>query len=53
VLVDSLFIQSLGRRPSAKEKNGLVSVMGPKPSAQMIEDLLWMVMLLPEFQFVR
>jgi len=31
----------------------LVKDMGVRPSRQSIEDLLWMVLLLPEFQFVR
>ncbi|QJE95496.1 DUF1549 domain-containing protein [Luteolibacter luteus] len=53
VLVDALFMQALGRRPSLREKTGLVGVIGAKPSAQAIEDLLWMILLLPEFQFVR
>ena len=53
VLVDALFMQALGRRPSVREKTGLVGVIGAKPSAQAIEDLLWMILLLPEFQFVR
>lgn len=52
-MVDSLFMEALGRRPTAREKTGLVSVIGAQPSAQTVEDLLWMVLLLPEFQFVR
>jgi len=53
VLVDAVFMQALGRRPTPQEKSGLVQTMGAKPSAQSIEDLLWLVLLLPEFQFVR
>jgi hypothetical protein len=52
-LVDSVYMLALGRRPSPQEKAGLVSTIGAKPSAQSIEDLLWLVLLLPEFQFVR
>ena len=53
VLVDAVFMQALGRPPTPQEKSGLLGTMGLKPSAQSIEDLLWLVLLLPEFQFVR
>jgi DNA-binding response OmpR family regulator len=31
----------------------VVDLTGPVPTAQSLEDLLWSVLLLPEFQFVR
>jgi hypothetical protein len=52
-LVDTLFMRALGRRPTAAEQSALVAELGANPSAQAVEDLLWMVLLLPEFQFVR
>jgi hypothetical protein len=52
-LVDTVFMRALGRRPTAAEKSGLVAELGANPSTQAVEDLLWMVLLLPEFQFVR
>ncbi|MEK7953381.1 DUF1549 domain-containing protein [Luteolibacter sp. Y139] len=52
-LIDQVFLRSLGRRATAAEKNGLGTVLGSQPTPQAIEDLLWMVILLPEFQFVR
>ena len=52
-LVNNLFLRALSRPPTAGEKNGLVNALGPQPSSQKIEDLLWMIILLPEFQFVR
>lgn len=52
-LVDSVFMRALGRRPAAAEKSGLAATLGPRPTPQAIEDLLWLVLLLPEFQFVR
>jgi mono/diheme cytochrome c family protein len=52
-LIDQVFMRSLGRRATAAEKNGLGSALGTQPTPQAIEDLLWMVILLPEFQFVR
>jgi hypothetical protein len=52
-LVDTVFMRALGRRPNPAEKSGLVAELGANPSAQSVEDLLWMILLLPEFQFVR
>jgi hypothetical protein len=52
-LVDSVFMRAIGRRPTPPEKAVLVKELGMRPSRQAIEDLLWMVLLLPEFQFVR
>ncbi|MCW1922431.1 DUF1549 domain-containing protein [Luteolibacter arcticus] len=52
-LIDHVFLRALGRRATAAERNGLGSTLGQRPTPQAIEDLLWMVLLLPEFQFVR
>jgi hypothetical protein len=52
-LVETVYLRALSRRPTANESNGLISILGNKPTPQGVEDLLWMVILLPEFQFVR
>ncbi|WP_367871434.1 DUF1549 domain-containing protein [Luteolibacter sp. Populi] len=52
-LVETVFLRALGRRPSVAEKGVLVQQMGARPSRQSVEDLLWLVLVLPEFQFVR
>lgn len=52
-MVEELYLRALTRPPSSQEKALLVEALGREPSAQSIEDLLWMVLLLPEFQFVR
>jgi hypothetical protein len=52
-LVDTVFMRALSRRPGTAEKTELAAVLGTKPTPQSVEDLLWMVLLLPEFQFVR
>ena len=53
VLVDGLFMRSLGRPPSAAERALLVDSIGRRPSPAAVEDLLWLVLMMPEFQFVR
>jgi hypothetical protein len=52
-LIDDVFLRALGRRATTAEKNGLGASLGSQPTPQAIEDLLWMVILLPEFQFVH
>jgi hypothetical protein len=52
-LVESVFTRALSRRPTPAEKQRLVADLGATPGPQAVEDLLWLVLLLPEFQFVR
>lgn len=47
-----VFNQALSRPPSRKELELAVSLVGRKPSREGVEDLLWSVTLLPEFQFM-
>ncbi|MFZ9935973.1 MAG: PSD1 and planctomycete cytochrome C domain-containing protein [Luteolibacter sp.] len=52
-LVESVYMRALSRRPSPAESRGLSSILGPHPDPLAVEDFLWMVLLLPEFQFVH
>jgi hypothetical protein len=52
-LLETVFMRALSRRPTASETTELRAMLGGKPAPQAVEDLLWMVLLLPEFQFVR
>ncbi len=52
-LATSLFRRALTREPSAEELALLVQTLGPAPTAQSVEDALWILLMLPEFQFVR
>jgi len=52
-LVDWLYTAALGRQPSAGESAASKEALGEKPAAPLIEDLLWSVFFLPEFQLVR
>lgn len=51
-LVKALYIKALGREPSNKEINLAVKYIGKKPSVEGIQDLVWAVTLLPEFQLI-
>jgi hypothetical protein len=49
-----LFDFALCRQPSAAELDAALELVGPgAPSRQSIEDLLWAVLSLPEFQLIR
>jgi hypothetical protein len=52
-LVQGVFRKALSRAPTSEEAALLQEMVGEKPASQGVEDLLWMLLLLPEFQFVR
>ena len=52
-LAGDLCQRALSRPPSAEESALLVSTLGDKLTQQSIEDALWILLMLPEFQFVR
>jgi hypothetical protein len=52
-LAAGLFRRALTREPSAEELALLVETLGPSPTTNSVEDALWMLLMLPEFQFVR
>ncbi len=52
-LVDHVFEQALGRTPTRAERAASLELVGDKPKAEGVEDLLWSVAMLPEFQFIR
>ncbi|MFK7770157.1 MAG: DUF1549 domain-containing protein, partial [Mariniblastus sp.] len=50
-VVKNLFLESLSRQPSTAELKSLGS--GEEMTQEAMEDLLWIVTMLPEFQFVK
>lgn len=51
-LTEAIFIKTLNRKPEEKEMELAKTVMGNKPSEEQIQDFLWAMMLLPEFQLI-
>lgn len=51
--VADLYRRALSREPSAQELDLCLSVLGDTPTADSIQDLLWIIVMLPEFQFVQ
>lgn len=51
-LTDTLFLNFLGRLPTAKERKATNALWAEKPSETEIQDLVWALTLLPEFQLI-
>jgi hypothetical protein len=51
-LVDEIYVRALGRPASATEKQAALEVLGAPVRKEGIEDLLWALTMLPEFQLI-
>ena len=51
-LVNALYTQSLGRTPTPSEREAALNLVGPDLSKASVEDLLWALVMLPEFQLI-
>jgi len=51
-LVDSIYIKALGRKPTDAERATAQKVLGQSLTHEGVEDLLWIVTMLPEFQLI-
>jgi hypothetical protein len=52
-IVERLYLSALGRKPTSAEFAVASDLIGPKASGEGVEDLLWAVCMLPEFQLIR
>jgi hypothetical protein len=52
-MIESLYWQALSRAPSAEEKQIALDVLGTQPSSDTVQDFLWTLFMLPEFQLIR
>jgi len=52
-LADELFLACLCRPPNDAERKIVDQILGERPDRRVIEDLLWSVMMKPEFLLVR
>jgi len=52
-LTNWLFESALSRRPTREEQDIARELLGPTPTATGVEDLLWVVIMLPEYQIIR
>lgn len=52
-LADWVFVRALSRKPVGAERDAAKRLLGDKPTTESVADLLWAVVMLPEFQLVR
>jgi hypothetical protein len=52
-LVSSVFQRALGRAPTKAERMLCRRALGPAITVDSVEDLLWSVVMLPEFQLIH
>jgi hypothetical protein len=48
-----IYEAALVRKPTDSERDIAREILGASPTAQGVEDLLWVVMMLPEYQIIR
>lgn len=51
-IIDYIFYAALGRRPAEGERESIHKIISANPESSEIEDLIWSVILLPEFQYL-
>jgi hypothetical protein len=52
-LVDAIYLEALCRHPTTAELETARQIVGKPVTAESLEDLLWSIFMLPEFQFVH
>jgi len=52
-LATTLYLVALGRAPSEQESAAAIELIGTPPTAEGLEDLLWVLTMLPEFQLIQ
>jgi uncharacterized membrane protein len=51
-IINEIYSQALGRKPEKDEFQTASEILGASPGEDEIQDLLWAIVLLPEFQLV-
>jgi hypothetical protein len=51
--IEWLYESALSRSPTDEEREIAMEVLGSPPTAEGVQDLVWLVIMLPEFQLVR
>ena len=52
-LIASIYAKALGRAPTGGEAAAAKQIVGANASPDGVEDFLWAVVMLPEFQLIR
>lgn len=52
-IIEALYLQALSRTPSPSEKQIALELLGAQPTRDTVQDFLWTLLMLPEFQLIR
>lgn len=52
-LIDAIYLHALCRKPSQQERQTIEEMIGTSLEPTELEDILWSVVMLPEFQYIR
>jgi hypothetical protein len=52
-IIRQIYVAALGRNPTDQEQKTAQQIIGEKPTTESVADLLWLVVMLPEFQLVH
>ena len=52
-LTEGLYLAMLSRLPTAEERSLSLEALGASADEQVVQDLIWAILMLPEFQLVR
>ena len=52
-IVNRLYLAALSRAPTTDELTTATQMLGPQPTPEATQDLLWSIFMLPEFQLIR
>jgi hypothetical protein len=52
-IVDRVYLTALGRDPTQDERKTAAALVGNPATADGIQDLMWTVLMLPEFQLIE
>jgi hypothetical protein len=52
-LIDSLFRDAISRLPKQNERETAREILTEEPTIDSVADLIWVLVMLPEFQIVR
>ena len=53
VMISKIYLTALGREPNQTERTIASEMLGEHPKPETIADLLWIIVMLPEFQIIR
>lgn len=51
--LDRLYLTLIARPPSDAERTETLAYLGEKPNAERVSDVLWALVMLPEFQLIN